>query len=52
MITAGGPRFGRETRLPESVTAPLAKEGKVDIGTAVVVPDAPDKAKPPAPAKK
>ena len=52
MITAGGPRFGRETRLPESVTAPLAKEGKVDIGTAVVVPDAPDKAKQPEPTKK
>ena len=52
MITAGGPRFGRETRLPESVTAPLAKEGKVDIGTAVVVPDAPAKAKQPEPTKK
>jgi len=52
MITAGGPRFGRETKLPESVTAPLAKEGKVDIGTAVVVPDATEKAKPPTPTKK
>jgi hypothetical protein len=52
MITAGGPRFGRETKLPESVTAALAKEGKVEVGTAVVVPDSPDTAKPPAPAKK
>jgi hypothetical protein len=52
MITAGGPRFGRETKLPESVTAPLAKEGKVEIGTPVVVPDAPDKAKKSEPAKK
>ena len=52
MITAGGPRFGRETRLPESVTAPLAKEGKVEVGTAVVVPDAAAKTKQPEPAKK
>ena len=52
MITAGGPRFGRETKLPESVTAALAKEGKVEVGPAVVVPDSPDEAKPPAPAKK
>lgn len=37
MITAGGPRFGRETKLPESVTAPLAKEGTVEIGTPTVV---------------
>lgn len=46
MITAGGPHFGRETKKPESVAAPLAKEGKVDVGTPVVVPDA---AKPAAP---
>ena len=52
MITAGGPRFGRETKLPESVTAALAKEGKVEVGTPVVVPDSPDKAKPTEPAKK
>jgi hypothetical protein len=37
MITAGGPRFGRETKLPESVTAAIAKEGKVEIGTPTVV---------------
>ena len=37
MIAAGGPRFGRETKLPESVTAPLAKEGTVEIGTPTVV---------------
>jgi hypothetical protein len=48
MITAGGPRFGRETKLPESVTTPLAKEGKVDIGTPTVVDDAGQ----PAPGKK
>lgn len=41
MITAGGPRFGRETRLPESVTVPLATKGRVEIGAPVVVPDAP-----------
>jgi hypothetical protein len=40
MIIAGGPHFGRETKLPESVTAKLAKEGKVDVGTPTVVPDA------------
>jgi len=39
MITAGGPHFGRETKRPESVTAPLAKEGKVEVGTPVGVPD-------------
>lgn len=39
MIAAGGPRFGRETKLPESVTAPLAKEGTVEIGTPTVVDD-------------
>lgn len=47
MITAGAPRFGRETKRPESVTAPLAKEGKVEIGTPTVVPDAADRAKKP-----
>jgi hypothetical protein len=52
MITAGGPRFGRETKLPESVTAPLAKEGKVEVGTPVVVPDAPQKTRQPDPSKK
>ncbi|MBC7367310.1 MAG: hypothetical protein H7343_10965 [Undibacterium sp.] len=39
MITAGGPRFGRETKLPESVTAAIAKEGKVEVGTPTVVED-------------
>ena len=39
MITAGGPHFGRETKRPESVTAPLAKEGKVEVGTPTVVPE-------------
>jgi hypothetical protein len=52
MITAGGPHFGRETKRPESVAAPLAKEGKVEVGTPVVVPDAVDKAKKTEPAKK
>lgn len=49
MITAGGPRFGRETKLPESVTAAIAKEGKVEIGTPTVVKDP---ASPPAPPAK
>ncbi len=47
MIAAGGPHFGRETKRPESVAKPIAKEGKVEVGTAVIVPDAPDKAKTP-----
>lgn len=52
LITAGAPHFGRETERPKAITAPLNKEGKVEIGTAVVVPDA-EKPKPqPAPAKK
>lgn len=50
LIAAGGPRFGRETRLPESVSVPLAKEGRVEVGTPVVVPEAP--AKPGAAQKK
>ena len=49
MITAGGPRFGRETKLPESVTAAIAKEGKVEVGTPTVVKDP---AEPAAPKKK
>lgn len=49
MITAGGPHFGRETKRPESVAAPLAKEGKVEVGTPVVVPDAPGKPATPKP---
>jgi hypothetical protein len=52
LITAGAPHFGRETERPKAITAPLNKEGKVEIGTAVVVPDV-EKPKPqPAPAKK
>jgi len=37
IISAGGPHFGRETKLPELVNAPLAKEGKVEIGTPTIV---------------
>ncbi len=51
MITAGGPHFGRETKRPDSIAAPLAKEGKVEVGTPVVVPDS-DKTPKPAPPKK
>ncbi len=43
MITAGGPHFGRETKVPESITKPLDKEGKVEIGTPTVIPDGPAK---------
>jgi hypothetical protein len=51
MIAAGGPHFGRETKRPESVAKPIAKEGKVEVGTPTVVPDT-DKAKTPPPEKK
>ena len=50
LITAGTPHFGRETERPQSSTAPLAKEGKVEVGTPVVVPDSPEK--PGGPGKK
>jgi hypothetical protein len=49
LIAAGGPRFGRETRLPESVTAPIAKEGTVEVGTPTVVKEP---AEPAVPTKK
>ena len=49
MISAGGPHFGRETKLPELINAPLAKEGKVEIGTATIVDES---GKPAAPKKK
>jgi hypothetical protein len=39
LISAGGPHFGRETKLPASVAAPIAKEGVVEIGTPTVVDD-------------
>lgn len=44
MISAGGPHFGRETKLPESITKPVARDGKVEVGTPTVVPDAAPKA--------
>jgi len=40
MIASGGPHFGRETDRPKSVTAPIAREGKVEVGTPTVVDDA------------
>jgi len=49
IISAGGPHFGRETKLPELVNAPLAKEGKVEIGTPTIVDET---GKPAAPKKK
>jgi hypothetical protein len=48
LISAGAPHFGRETEKPKAVSAPLAKEGKVEVGTPVVVPDAPVKGDVPA----
>jgi hypothetical protein len=36
LITAGGPQFGHESLRPVWVTAPVAREGKVDVGTPTV----------------
>lgn len=44
MIKAGGPLFGRETKLPESVVKPIDRTGNVEVGTPVVVPDGATKA--------
>lgn len=49
MISAGGPHFGRETKLPAMVNAPIAKEGKVEIGTPTIVDET---GQPAAPKKK
>jgi hypothetical protein len=43
LAASGGPLFGRETKQPQWISAPIAREGKVEIGTPVVVPDAPAK---------
>jgi hypothetical protein len=40
MIASGGPHFGRETSRPISVTAPIVREGKVEVGTPTVVDEA------------
>lgn len=36
LITAGGPQFGHESIRPAWLTAPVAREGKVDVGTPTV----------------
>mgnify|MGYP001546463407 CR=1 FL=1 len=50
LINGGGPSFGRETARPQWVDLPIAPQGKVEIGTPTVVPDA--TAKKPEPEKK
>jgi hypothetical protein len=50
LAASGGPLFGRETSRPQWITAPIVREGKVEVGQPVVVPDA--TAKPSEPAKK
>jgi hypothetical protein len=50
LIASGGPHFGRETDRPQIVTALLAREGKVEVGTPTVV-DEPGKAKSATPAR-
>ena len=41
LITTGAPFFGRQTMPPHRAVVPVVREGKVDVGTATVVPDAP-----------
>jgi hypothetical protein len=36
LITSGGPQFGRESIRPTWVTAPAARQGKVEVGTPTV----------------
>ena len=43
LIKSGGPFFGRETLRPAWVDTPIVRAGKVEIGPATVVPDAPAK---------
>ncbi len=50
LATSGGPLFGRETSRPQWITAPIVREGIVEVGRPVVVPDSP--AKPTEPVKK
>lgn len=40
LIQSGGPQFGRETLRPVWVGAPIGREGKVEVGTPTVVPEA------------
>jgi hypothetical protein len=38
-LATTGPLLGRETRVPKIASAPIAREGKVDVGTPVVAPE-------------
>jgi hypothetical protein len=40
LVKNGAPLFGRETLRPKWVTTPVGPEGKVEVGTPSVVPDA------------
>jgi len=48
MIASGGPHFGRETLHPTWTTAPIVREGKVEVGAPVVAPESAPKANPEA----
>lgn len=51
LVTTAGPYFGRDMTAPVTLTRRIDREGKVEVGEPVVVPDAPaPDAAPPAPA--
>ena len=49
LVTSAAPFFGRETTLPEIGSRRVSRTGYVEIGKAIVVPDAPTPAAPSAP---
>ena len=51
MLTNGGPHFGRESKLPDLIITTTSREGKVEVGTPTVVPDAPSIPAPAGPKK-
>ncbi len=50
LIINAGPYYGRETTEPVVITKRVSREGKVEVGTARIVPDAAPSAKPAQPA--
>jgi hypothetical protein len=51
LIASAGPYFGRETEVPVVINKRVSRDGKVEIGTPTVVPDAAVKPPPTTPAK-
>jgi hypothetical protein len=52
LIASAGPYYGRELVDPVVITKRVSRDGKVEVGTPTVVPDAPPPAQAPAPAGK